>query len=219
MIKEGIDSWLHQRTNNRKGTIQDELGWEPFFYGYIAADLGHTQARHISKQKKQQPENKQTSYKWAMNLIQFLWQQSHLAWSQRNKEIHDNTEEAKELQMANITKRLKAIYSLRDELKEYDKKLFTKDIDEMLLEKPFIIKRWIETNETYIRHRYRLTMKHKDIQQTTIDDFFKQKPTQTVADPEPPAAPDPEQANSGSETNNNSDSDSESDTSVSNSAD
>ena len=62
----------------------------------------------------------------------------------------------------------------------------------MLLEKPSVIKRWIDANETYIRHRYRLTIKQKHIGQTTIDDFFQQKPIKKAAPIEPPAAPDPE---------------------------
>ena len=68
-IKEGLDAWLNERQNNCTKDLQQHIGWESFFYGYIAAKWGHKQQEYISKNKT---TGNDSAYTWAMKLIQFF---------------------------------------------------------------------------------------------------------------------------------------------------
>lgn len=117
-----------------------------------------------------------------MNLIQFLWQQTELAWKQRNTEIHDkDSEQAKAHELRNLECRLKAVYSLRDGVKHYDKTIFDTSIDDMLRLPAHRITKWLNIYEPYMRHRYRINTTNREQNQKQITDFFtaKQRNEQT----------------------------------------
>lgn len=173
-MKEGIDAWLSDRPNRRPHKTQDTIGWESFLYGYIAADWRHQQSKYTHKQQT----NKQTGYTWTMKIIQFIWQQTNLIWTQRNKDTHDKTSaQAKAHELRNIKIRLRVVYLLRDGVRHYDKRIFDTNIDEMMLRHPKQLIKWLNVYEPYMRHRYRITVSNIAKQQRHITDFF------TVSEP------------------------------------
>jgi len=166
---EGLDAWLHNRPNNCKLNIQHQIGWEAFFYGYIDAEWGHRQQRHIYKNKTQQTDS---AYTWGMKLIQFLWQQSHVAWLQRNKDVHGNSIMAKDSTLLSCEARLKAVYSLKEEVPYYDKQIFSKTIEDMLKLPVKQIHKWLNTYEPYMIERHRVFINLIHTKNKAITEYF-----------------------------------------------
>ena len=83
-----------------------------------------------------------------MKLIQFLWQQSHIIWLQRNNDVHGDSEESKQSTLKSCEARLKAVYSLQEEVSYYDKQIFSKLIEEMLKLPIRQIHKWLKDLRT-----------------------------------------------------------------------
>ena len=173
-IKNGLDAWLHGRPTNVQNDPQSSIGWESFFYGYIAAEWGHEQQRYLHKNKK---SDKDSAYTWAMKLIQFLWQQSHIIWLQRNNDVHGDSEDSKQSTLKSCEARLRAVYSLQDEVSYYDKQIFSKSIDEMLRLPIRQIHKWLKTYEPYMIERHRIFIHQLHTRNKAITEYFQIKNT------------------------------------------
>ena len=167
-IKEGLDSWLHTRPSTGHWAIQERIGWEPFFYGYMAAEWGHKQAAYLSRQT----DHNKSAYTWAMKLIQFLWQQSYVAWSNRNKAKHSNSPTAIAQELRNLEIRLHGVYSLQKDVPHYDKAIFSSSVEEMLQLPIWRIKHWLSKYEPYMKERLIINIHQQEIRNKSIIDFF-----------------------------------------------
>jgi len=68
--------------------------------------------------------------------------------------VHGESTQVKDSTLSSCKARLKAVYSLLEEVSYYDKMIFSKTIDEMLQLPIRQIHRWLKTYETYmIDHR------------------------------------------------------------------
>ena len=70
---------------------------------------------------------------WAKKLIEFLWQQTRLAWDERNDEVHDTkSAKARAYEEQQCETEVNAIYAVRNQMSAYDQQLLDMPIEERL---------------------------------------------------------------------------------------
>jgi hypothetical protein len=124
---------------NRCLKDQTKIGWHHLFFRRIAKTMITFMESHYRNSNND--TGQMTGNQWARKLIQQIWDNFLLLWSQRNSIIHGETKiNRRESRRNQLLDRLERCYQFQDQLKLSDKnKIFYKTQEEMSKEDPRVI--------------------------------------------------------------------------------
>ena len=90
---------------------QNAAGWRQLFLGRFCLEWSDIQDDYYARERDCQQKNKQTGNRWQVAVIGELWDQWHLLWNSRNKDLHGETQnQQRTAEHRNIHRDLRELY-------------------------------------------------------------------------------------------------------------
>ena len=123
---------------------QTRLGWDQVIHGRITKEWTSLQPSGPSTRFATPDKNEMTT-KWALDILDVLWQQWFNVWEARNKTVHGNTQsERRQKQRVETEQQIKDIYARKSDYLPSEQALLQNTAEEFIATKGLItLKNWV----------------------------------------------------------------------------
>jgi hypothetical protein len=149
---------------------QDQIGWDHFLRGRIS--------KKWTEQQNNLTDRQDGNKVWGEVMVHIFYT-LHKIWEDRNNQLHSNDLTSLQVQrrMETIIKpKLRTLYNLQHLIPVRDQVLFEKTLDEMMLQQPQYLEKWISRNEKYIHDSAKRESHRIKLNNTAITSFFSRLP-------------------------------------------
>jgi hypothetical protein len=160
---ESLHAWLNRQpppspaaypaAYRRLVREQNILGWRQLFNGRWSTEWTRLQQRYLNRHYDPIPDKFAGTY-WTSAHIDILWRGFRQLWEQRNGKVHGNdTSTRAEARRDKTHRELKALYSLRANMRHCDRDIFYPTAEEHLEAQPvWAIQNWLKIQVPMAKH-------------------------------------------------------------------
>jgi hypothetical protein len=199
LLMEGLHAWLHQNdppspaaypaAYQRLVREQTTLGWRQLFNGRWSTEWSRLHERFITRRFDPIP-SKMSGTTWTSQFIDLLWTGTRKLWDTRNGTVHGiNTTTRAQARRDKVHRELRALYTLRQDMRYCDRDVFHETADAHLAAQPiWAIQNWLRIQVPMAKHSVKEAARAAVRNVRTITSYFRiSTPEQTpnLIDPSP----------------------------------
>ena len=123
---------------------QSRIGWRQVFNGRFSTEWSDHQDAHYYRMRATIPLKNKSGLTWQVGLINLIWDKWHELWKIRNADVHGKDLVGKAAaEKREVTRKLKAIYALKNHVEPSARALLCADIRLHLEQPTWVIQNWL----------------------------------------------------------------------------
>ena len=187
IVMQGLDSWLRYSENPTpelypaiyRSLIRDQniLGWRQLFNGRWSSQWATLQDRYLVRHFDPIPDNL-SGEKWLTIMIDTTWYSVRQLWDQRNGRVYgvDSSTRA-QLQKERTHQELRALYTLRRDMRHCDRDIFYATAAEHLEAQPvWALKNWLRIQTPMVKFSIKQAVRSAVSNVRTLLSYFGPTP-------------------------------------------
>ncbi len=197
LLMEALHAWLHNNAPPSSAAYpgayrrlvreQTALGWRQLFNGRWSKEWARLHERFILRSQDPIPRQL-TGTKWTSTFIDILWSNFRTLWASRNGKVHGiDTSTRLQARKEKVHRELRAIYSLRHNMRHCDREVFQETAEIHLGTQPlWAIQNWLRIQVPMAKYSVREAVRSAVNHVRTITSYFPvTEPANTPISTEP----------------------------------